>query len=420
MDTSNGKTKEQLRPKFKTVKNGLDEAEVFSYINELVEQNKNLSNKLEHLDSLIRLAEKTVIEADNESQRIKKEIEENANTKAATVIAEAEKKAKTEANSVIVEAQRRAEHRTQELIAAAEQQAQSILKDAEAKAEKIESNANEEANNAIAEAKQNALSIEQQAQDTLKSAQEKAEVIKSDADKKATRILSEAKEKADDLLKLGTANAEKEAQIILKEAKEKAEQVLKKSKKVAETEIREKLKKVYHGLLSSLEGIEEETIMPIIEESKGAEEPAPEPEAPMSSISIEATIMAEELQEQPLPSQKKERRAKEAKAKEGSKLYEGNMELVIPPPLGLDRMLQLHKHLRNIPDAKVLNLGVAADKSITIRVLLENPTPLLDILADLPEVEKASDDQHESEISATTRRSGDKAPIKRITVITKK
>jgi vacuolar-type H+-ATPase subunit H len=420
MDTSNGKTKELRRPKFKTVKNGLDEAEVSSYINELTEQNKNLSNKLEHLDSLIRLAEKTVIEADNESQRIKKEIEENANTKAATIVAEAEKKAKTEANNVIVEAQRRAEHRTQELIAAAEQQAQSILKDAEAKAEKIESNANEEANNAIAEAKQNGLSIEQQAQDTLKSAQEKAEVIKSDADKKATRILSEAKEKADDLLKLGTANAEKEAQIILEEAKEKAEQVLRKSKKVAETEIREKLKKVYHGLLSSLEGIEEETIMPIIEESKGAEEPAPEPEASMSSISIETAIMAEELQEQPPPSQRKERRTKEVKAQEGSKLYAGTMELVIPPPLGLDRMLQLHKHLRNIPDAKVLNLGVAADKSITIRVLLENPTPLLDILADLPEVEKALDDQHDSEISATTRRSGDKAPIKRIMVITKK
>jgi vacuolar-type H+-ATPase subunit H len=420
MDTSNGKSKEARRPKFKTVKNGLDEAEVFSYINELVEQNKNLSNKLEHIDSLIRLAERTVIEADNESERIKKEIEENANAKAANIIAEAEKKAKTEANSVIVEAQRRAEQRTQELIAAAEQQAQSILKDTAGRAEKIESDANEEANNEIAEAEQKASSIEQQAQDTLKSAQEKAVAIKSDADERAAGILSEAKEKADELLKLGTSNAEKEAQIILKEAKEKAEQMLRKSKKVAETEIKEKLKKVYHGLLSTLDGIEEETIMPVIEESKVAEQPEPEPEASMSSVSIEAAIMAEELQEQPLPSQKKERRAKEAKAKEGSKLYEGNMELVIPPPLGLDRMLQLHKHLRNIPDAKVLNLGVAADKSITIRILLENPTPLLDILADLPEVEKALDDQHDSEVSATARRSGDKAPIKRITVITKK
>jgi len=420
MDTSNGKTKELRKPKFKTVKNGLDEAEVFSYINELIEQNKNLSSKLEHIDSLTRLAERTVIEADSESERIKKEIEENANAKAAATIAEAEKKAKTEANSVIAEAQRRAEQRTQELVAAAEEQAQTILKDAVVKAEKIESDANEEANNTIAEAEQKASSIEQQAEDTLKSAQEKSEAIKSDADKKAARILSEAREKGDELLKLGTANAEKEAQIILMEAKEKAEQVLRKSKKVAETEIREKLKKVYHGLLSNLEGIEEETIMPAIEESKGAEQAAPEPEAPMSPISMEAALMAEELQEQPSPSQKRERRIKEAKAEEGSKLYAGTMELVIPPPLGLDRMLQLHKHLRNIPDAKVLNLGVATDKSITIRILLENPTPLLDILADLPEVEKALDDQHDSEISATTRKSGDKALIKRITVITKK
>ena len=420
MDTSNGKTKELRKPKFKTVKNGLDEAEVFSYINELMEQNKNLSSKLGHLDSLIRLAERTVVEADNESERIKKEIEENANAKAATIIAEAEKKGKTEANSVIAEAQRRAEQRTQELIAASEEQARSILKDAAAKAEKIELDANEEANNAIAEAEQKASTIEQQAEDTLKSAQEKAEAIKSDADKKAARILSQAEEKADELLKLGTSNAEKEAQIILKEAKQKAEQILSKSKKVAETEIREKLKKVYHGLLSTIEGIEEETIMPAIEESKDVEQPAAEAEPSLSSISVEATIMAEELQEQPPPSQKRERKAKEAKAEEGSKLYAGTMELVIPPPLGLDRMLQLHKHLRNIPDAKVLNLGVATDKSITIRILLENPTALLDILADLPEVEKALDDQHDSEISATARKSGDKAPIKRITVITKK
>jgi cell division septum initiation protein DivIVA len=420
MDTSNGKTKELRKPKFKTVKNGLDEAEVFSYINELIEQNKNLSSKLEHIDSLTRLAERTVIEADSESERIKKEIEENANAKAAATIAEAEKKAKTEANSVIAEAQRRAEQRKQELVAAAEEQAQTILKDAVVKAEKIESDANEEANNTIAEAEQKASSIEQQAEDTLKSAQEKSEAIKSDADKKAARILSESREKGDELLKLGTANAEKEAQIILMEAKEKAEQVLRKSKKVAETEIREKLKKVYHGLLSNLEGIGEETIMPAIEESKRAEQAAPEPEASMPSISMEAALMAEELQEQPSPSQKRERRIKEAKAEEGSKLYAGTMELVIPPPLGLDRMLQLHKHLRNIPDAKVLNLGVATDKSITIRILLENPTPLLDILADLPEVEKALDDLHDSEISATTRKSGDKALIKRITVITKK
>jgi hypothetical protein len=106
--------------------------------------------------------------------------------------------------------------------------------------------------------------------------------------------------------------------------------------------------------------------------------------------------------------------------KESPGLYQGTVELVIPPPLGLDRMLQLHKHLRNIPNIEVLNLGVSADKSITIRVMLENPTPLRSILEDLPEVETVADAPQDAEMTTPTKKTGERTPVKRIIVTTKK
>lgn len=417
MDTSNGKTKEMLGRKFKTVKNGLDEVEVFDFLGGLIEQNKNLALQLEHLESLTRLAERTVIEADKEAENIKKERLEKASSQAAKIIAEGEEKAKSEANTIIAEAQRKAEG-----------QAQDIIKSAESKAETIKTQANGEASRIIAEAKQNATVMEQRVQDIIKDAEGKAEVIKADANSKAIRIISEATEKAEELANARAESAEKEAQHIITEAREKAEheallikqkseQLLKKSKKIAESEIKEKLKKVYQGLLSNLEGIDETTIMPSIEEIEDTK--LPEHEAGAAAIA-EATIMSEELIGQPSLS-RKEKTPIEKAAPEISTFYDGIVELIIPPPLGLDRMLQLHKHLRNIPNAKVLNLGVASDKSITIRVQLGGPTPLLDILAELPEVEKALEAQQEgTEMIGTTRKTGDKTPVKRILINTKK
>ena len=103
MDTSDGKIRELWGRKFKIVKNGLDEAEVFSFIGGLIEQNNALASKLEHLDSLTKLAERTVIEASKQGQGIKKEAEEKANASTASIIAEAEEKARKEAQKTLLE-----------------------------------------------------------------------------------------------------------------------------------------------------------------------------------------------------------------------------------------------------------------------------------------------------------------------------
>jgi vacuolar-type H+-ATPase subunit H len=447
MDTSDGKTRELWGRKFKTVKNGLDEAEVFSFIGGLIDQNNALASKLEHLDSLTKLAERTVIEANKQAQGIKKEAEEKANASAASIIAEAEEKARKEIERIISEGERKAKQSAQEKIAAAEekaesikinandeanktiaeakqsavateQQAQETLKAAGEKADSIRINANDEANRIIAEAKQNAMATEQQAQEMLKAAGEKADSIRINAERKANKIIAEAKEKAEDLVNARTASAEKEAQSMLEAArakaeeeahliKQKSEQMLKRSRRIAEDEIKEKLKKVYQGLLSSLEEIEETTVIPT-EVSKDTEQVKPEP-----IVHLKAERKTKESQKQPpLPEEKE--------VKGSPDIYEGIVELVMPPPVSLDLMLQLHKHLRNMPNIEVSSLGVSADKSIAIRVSLENPTPLRKMLEDLPEVEATAEAPRDAEVLPSTKKTGETALVRRIIVTTRK
>jgi vacuolar-type H+-ATPase subunit H len=459
MDTSDSKTKEIWGRQFKIVKNGLDEAEVFSFIGGLIDQNNALVGRLEHLDSLTKLAERTVIEANKQAQVIQKEVEEKANASAASIIAEAEEKARKEVDRIISETEQKAKQSAEEKITSAEKQARETLKAAEERAESIKSNADDEAkrisaeakqNTAAteqqaqeilkaageraesvkssadaeakrinAEAKQNAMVTEEQAQETLKAAEKKAESIKIDAEQEGGKIISQAREKAEELVKERVANTAKEAQSILENARAKAEeeatiirqkseQLLRRSKTISESEIKEKLKKVYQSLLSSLEDIEETTVIPIEEEKKA------EPAKPEPAVHAKVERKTKEVQKRPAPSEEK------VEAKESHILYEGIIELVIPPPLGLDRMLQLHKHLRNIPNIEVLNLGVSADKSITIRVKLESPTPLRSILEDLSEVETTEEAPQDAKMDASTKKPGDKIPIKRIVVSTKK
>lgn len=446
MDTSDSRTKEIWGKKFKIVKNGLDEAEVSSFVTSLIEQNKDLTLKLEHIDTLKRLAERTVIEAEKQARDIRAEIEEKANAKAEAILAEAEEKAKSEASKIISEADERAEKLVQEKLNLTIKQGEEILNAAEERAEKITSDANEEAEKIISKAKQEAGVIEQQAQKIIKSAEDKAQAITANAndeaneiiakakqeaagveekaqaiitsaEKKAEEILTEANEKGEEIIRTKTAVARKEAQGILKDAKKKAveevelikheaEQLLVKSKKVAQIEIKEKLKKAYQELLADLDTIKETESIPTLVEDKISEQSKSEATisepAETQIVDIQAVVSAIKGE------------------KEGAPLYQGTVELLIPPPLGLDRMLQLHKHLRNIPNVEVLNLGVAADKSITIRVVVENPIPLCSILEELPEVEKVTESSQVGELTTPGHKTGEKTTVKRIIVTTKK
>jgi len=145
----NGQQKELFGRTFKIVKNGLDEDEIVSFLVGLIEQNTELVAKLENLDSLKKLAENAVIEAQNEAECIKLEIEQNAKDMASAIIAEAKEVAEKNAKERIEETERIAET----IKASAEEEANRIKAEASQKAEelaiKIRATAQKETQNAL-------------------------------------------------------------------------------------------------------------------------------------------------------------------------------------------------------------------------------------------------------------------------------
>ena len=66
---------------FRVVKHGLDADEVSSFISDLLQQNTDLQGRLEHLNSLRRLAEKVVIRAEDQAEKMRREADERAQEK---------------------------------------------------------------------------------------------------------------------------------------------------------------------------------------------------------------------------------------------------------------------------------------------------------------------------------------------------
>jgi len=79
---------------FNLAKNGLDEAQIVSFVNELMSERDQLMRQAEHLTALTKLAEKTVVEADKLAEEITKETAEQTEAETTAIIAKAEEQAR--------------------------------------------------------------------------------------------------------------------------------------------------------------------------------------------------------------------------------------------------------------------------------------------------------------------------------------
>jgi len=89
---------------FKRVRNGLDEAQVAPFIDELTEERDKLAQSQDHIASLNRLAEMTVVESDKLATQIKTEAEEQARAEGTAIMDEAKEQARQMAEQKIAEA----------------------------------------------------------------------------------------------------------------------------------------------------------------------------------------------------------------------------------------------------------------------------------------------------------------------------
>lgn len=368
------------------------------------------NEKLAHLDSLTRLAESTVVQAEKEAEALRAEIEEEAQVSASAIVAEAEERAKAVEERIVSEAEETATVNAEGIVTEAEQVSQENI---------------------------------------------------ATAEERARQIICAAEEQAEQIQIQVMERAEADAELIRQEADE----LLARSKQLVEGEIKDMFDQAYRKLQSNLQGPaadppaslddhdadsgpSECEAAPVMD--MGAEEPecetpcdeqktmALQPECADDEPIDEASGEAQDqpaLDEQakmdsegPLPEHEEatpeERPDQPACSQDqpalpdNPDLYEGTVELAIPPPVGLDQVMQLHKDLKDISEIQVMNFGGSVDKGITIRLVSRTPTPLLDILGGMTGVASAVDEAQAPEQLVPSRPPGNGPPIRRIVLTT--
>lgn len=109
---------------FNLAQKGLDETQVVSFVNGLIDERDTLAQRKEHSASLTKLAEKTVAEADKLAEDIQKEAREQAKAEANDIIANAKE-----------QAQQAIEEERTKIITIANEEATAIKANAEQEAE---------------------------------------------------------------------------------------------------------------------------------------------------------------------------------------------------------------------------------------------------------------------------------------------
>jgi CheY-like chemotaxis protein len=96
-------------------------------------------------------------------------------------------------------------------------------------------------------------------------------------------------------------------------------------------------------------------------------------------------------------------------------LYNGTVELSFSRPASLQQIIQLYNCLKSVRQVDVVGVAGLMDKDVTIKLLLQTPTPLTKILRDLPQVEEISDGSQDAE-NVITDSKGATSPVNRLVV----
>lgn len=100
---------------------------------------------------------------------------------------------------------------------------------------------------------------------------------------------------------------------------------------------------------------------------------------------------------------------------ENTVLYNGTVELSFSHPVSLQQILQFYNTLKHVRQVDVVGVAGLVDKNVTIKLLLETPTPLVKILKVLPEVEEISDGFQNAE-NVISGGQGEASQVKRFVI----
>jgi len=414
---------------FKRVKNGLDEAHVAPFIDELTRERDKLAQSQDHIASLNRLAEMTVVEADKLAAQIKTETEEQAKAEGTAIIDKAKEQARQMAEQKLAEAVEIANEKANTIQAKAEEEAVLML---ERERNKIKS----ELHNLVNQ--QFGYMLEE-----LESLKKQAAAVQADFDIKlakpgemnsaaATEIAKESDAIAAKITEESDAIAAKIAEESAAAAAEVAEEsdtlVAERNDTAAEEIAEEKYTTVAEQKDTAAEEIIEERDTTVAEQKGNAAEEiieerdtavAEQKDAAAAEIAEEKGTTVAEQSKAPVEHPELSRTVDYIeKSLDLSKLFEGGdkpdlgnpqWEVEILPPFDIGKIMEVVSFLDQLPEVENTEMIVPQIDMPSILVFLRGPMNLVDVLQTIPvvaHVEEATTDK-----AATNGESG-KGPRK--------
>lgn len=232
-------------------------------------------------------------------------------------------------------------------------------------------------------------SLTKLAEKTIAEADTVAKQVKSEAEEQARAeakaILSEAEEKAQKLLEEkrteALARVNREVEALKAKAQQDAENMLEEKTKKIQPELRKNVKRLYGELLLQLESLRQQ----VVTLEKELDQKLSRPPEKTSAVAEKTS--------------KADREASQAD-NEFLELFQSasetdsdqpEWELEILPPIDLTQILDIINHLDNLPEVKHTELIPHMERP-KITVFLNKPISMIDILRELPQVARVTED----------------------------
>ena len=342
---------------FKRVKNGLDEAQVASFIDEVIKERDKLAQSQDHIESLNRLAEMTVVEADRLATKVKTEATEQAKAESTAIIDKAREQARQMMEEKITEAVEIANEKANAIKAKFEDEAALLLED---ERNKIRS----ELRNLVNQ--QFGYMLEE-----LEGLKQRAEAVQADLSNKLSAPGGDNS--------VVTAKITEESDTIVAEVTEEMDAAAAKSAEESDVLVAERKD------AAAAEVTEESDTLVTEEMDTAAAEAAEERE----------TVVAEEsqaLEEQPVPSlatdhiEKGLDLSKLLEIEDQADLSKPQWEVEILPPFNIAKIMEVVSFLDQLPEVANTEMIVPQIDTPSILVFLRDSLNLVDVLQTIPAV----------------------------------
>ncbi len=390
---------------FTRVKNGLDEAQVAPFIDELTKERDKLAQSQDHIVSLNRLAELTVVEADKLAVQLKTEAEEQARAEGTAIIDKAKEQARQMAEQKITEAVEIANEKAKAIQTKAEEEAALML---EQERNKIKSELHNLVNQQFGYMLEELESLKKQAAavqadfgnklakpgevdsataaDIAEESEAMAAKITEESDAIAARITEESAAAAAEIVQDSEKSIAEEKDTAAEEFTEKRDTPVAEQKEVTAAEIVEESEKlVTEQREAEAAEMAEEEDATVAEQKDTAAEIAEE----------KSTTVAE--QTRPPVEQQEPSRAADVfeKSIDLSRLFEGGdksdlgnpqWEVEILPPFNIGKIMEVVSFLDQLPEVENTEMIVPQIDMPSILVFLKGPVNLVDVLQTVPVV----------------------------------